>query len=705
MSEIRIEENGLNVVFEVTEEGLIKLLHFSALPFERETLPKRGELRSFTMAELSVTGLDHDGVFFGNGYTRTAPGCRMKFCDLMDTRNESGRKLVVVTEDEETKLRLKTHFQFYDGLSIARVWNELENVGDEARGIEFLSSFALNGISKEGILPAGEKMKLWISRNAWQRELQWESFSFDELGLQSSQGEFHRSSALISVANTGAWSTKEYLPMAFLQNLETNSTLFWQIEHNGSWYWEIGDEDGAYNLRLSGPDELHSHCWIDLKPGESFTTVKAAVGSVIGGVDEAMADLTRYRRRIRRKNADNEKLPVIFNDYMNCLMGDPTTERELPMIERAAAIGCEYYCIDCGWYADGDWWDSVGEWLPSKKRFPGGLKSLLDAIRAHGMIPGLWLEIEVMGVKSPMREHLPEKSYFTRHGKRVAYRNRYQLDFTSPQVRAHADQVIDRLVNEYGVGYIKMDYNIEPGIGTERAGQSAGAGLLAHNRAYLSWLDSVFARYPDLVIENCSSGGMRMDYAMLSRHSIQSTSDEEGYIEYATIAANAPSAVCPEQAAVWSYPKANGDTEETIFNMVNAMLLRIHQSGQILSMSNERFELIREGISCYKMMRGAIKDAVPIFPLGFSKYTSSWSCLGVVCEKEKKIYLAVWRRNSKEDVIQIPIAGHLGQMLRARQLYPLAEEYQALCQWNPMRGACSVKLKKENTARLFVLEW
>ncbi|WP_330396586.1 alpha-galactosidase [Blautia pseudococcoides] len=105
-----------------------------------------------------------------------------------------------------------------------------------------------------------------------------------------------------------------------------------------------------------------------------------------------------------------------------------------------------------------------------------------------------------------------------KRAKRVYDRSRYQLDFRNPQVRAHATEVIDRVVNEYGVGYIKMDYNIEPGIGTEVDADSYGDGLLGHNRAYLEWLDGIFEKYPDLIIENCSSGGLRMDYAMLSRY-------------------------------------------------------------------------------------------------------------------------------------------------------------------------------------------
>ena len=72
-----------------------------------------------------------------------------------------------------------------------------------------------------------------------------------------------------------------------------------------------------------------------------------------------------------------------------------------------------------------------------------------------------------------------------------------------------------------------------------------GQGMLEHERVYLKWLEGVWMRYPDLIIENCSSGGLRMDYAMLSRYSIQSTSDQDDYRLYATIAANAPTAVTP----------------------------------------------------------------------------------------------------------------------------------------------------------------
>ena len=185
---------------------------------------------------------------------------------------------------------------------------------------------------------------------------------------------------------------------------------------------------------------------------------------------------------------------MIYNDYMNTLMGDPTTERLLPLVDAAADAGAEAFCIDAGWYDNtmqgfAGWWDYVGEWQPSSVRFPNGITEVLDRIRERGLIPGLWLEPEVVGVRSPMAERLPDDAFFCRRGRRVVEAGRYHLDLRHPAARAHLDATVDRLVEDLGVGYFKFDYNINPGPGTDVGGDSAGAGLLGHNRAQLDWLD------------------------------------------------------------------------------------------------------------------------------------------------------------------------------------------------------------------------
>lgn len=711
MKLLSYHENGIYIVWGVDEKQELRLLHVSSLPFQKEDIKVESMDYGFRFVELQLSGFDRPYERHGNKYIVTAPGYRMKYVSHSESRNENGLQLLFVLRDDLTDVYVDAYVQFYDGLAIVRMWQVIRNEGTETQTVEYISGFNYEGIEKEGLAPRDAKMRVWIPHNSWQRELNWKCYTLPELGMDQVQPErIQRSSGMIRVSNTGNWSAKEYLPMAYLENTCVGTGLFWQIEHNGSWYWEIGDQNGHLYLAVSGPNEIYSHWFKHLAPGEAFTSVPVAVGvtgapqGTYGGLNQAMDALTAYRRQIRRKNEDNQKLPVIFNDYMNCLWGHPTEEEEYPLIDAAAEAGCEYFCIDAGWYADGDWWDSVGEWKESRKRFPGGVRKVTDYIRRKGMIPGVWLEMEVMGIYCDLAKQVSDDWFFVRHGKRVYDRSRYQLDYRNPKVREYADSVIDRIVKEYGVGYIKMDYNIEPGIGTEIDTESMGQGMLEHERAYLKWLEGVWARYPDLIIENCSSGGLRMDYAMLSRYSIQSTSDQDDYRLYATIAANAPTAVTPEQAAVWAYPMNHEEEvseralqEETVFNMVNAMLLRIHQSGHLAKLDEMRFGLVKEGIEVYKRIRGDIAVSLPFWPLGLSSFTDEWSALGLKCGEKR--YVAVWRRKGQKDTADLPIPGLKEKAAVVKRIYPSYAEEKFT--WNANQGTLTVQLPEENTARLF----
>ena len=709
---IRIEEDGIYLVFGVTKENQLKLFHFSAKPLSEQEEKKLTENETFLqegfqLVQVNFSGYNRPYEKHGNKHIVTAPGYMLTFVDMKDERNETGRVLTFIQEDEETGARVVTTWQFYQGTTTIRMQSEVTNEGTEVQTLEYISSFYYLGIEKEGEMSSDDKMQLTFAHNGWQKEMNFHTYSFPALGLPQTQPTvYQRTSKTIELTNTGNWSTKEYLPMGYLSNEEADTAIYWQIEHNGSWYAEISDQNDHFYLALSGPTEVQSHWFQNLKPGESFTTVPVAVGVSDADFAKAMGQLTKYRRMIRRVNKDDENLPVIFNDYMNCLFGDPTTEKELPLIDAAAEAGCEYYVIDAGWYAPGLWWDSVGEWQESRERFPGGIKEVTDYIRGKGMVPGVWLELEVMGINCEKAKNAPDDWFFIRHGKRVFDRSRYQLDFRNPAVIDHVNEVIDRVVNEYGVGYIKMDYNIEPGIGTELDADSVGAGLLAHERAYLAWLDSVFKKYPDLVIENCSSGGLRIDYALLSRYSIQSTSDQEDYQNYASIAVNAPAGLTPEQAAVWSYPQRNGDKEETIFNMVNAMLLRIHQSGHLAELSPERVALVKEGISYYKEIRSDIKKALPDWPIGLADTRATFLCGAL--KTENKAYLAVFRKDKDEEddrtMVRIPLA-HLFEgekKLSVKLAYPQeAMKENVEYTYEADRKVLAVDFKKKVMARIF----
>ena len=651
------------------------------------------------LVEIQAAGFNQDD-HHGNKYTGTNPGGMLRH--LSHTRSRAALGPFWEIRQTGGGLVVNSCFQFLGNLPACRTWTVVENAGSEELRIEFVSSLALFGLSQGGAGSWQDKMRLHIADNSWCAECQWRSGSLRDFGLSAAYRNEKGSGfslSRISISNQGTWSTLEHLPMGALENTETGTTICWQIEHNGSWHWEVGDVAHELFLRASGPTYREGHWSKRLAPGEKFESVPVTFARVNGGLEAALRTLTGTRRRLRRRHADMESLPVIFNDYMNCLWGNPTTESLIPVIDKAAEVGAEYFVIDAGWYAEiGEtWWESVGAWQPSVTRFPFGFADVIQRIRGKEMIPGLWLEIEVMGINCPLARELPDDWFFLHDGKRVIDHGRYQLDFRNREVRAHADQIVERLIREFGIGYLKMDYNINAGPGTDCASDSPGDGLLEHNRAYLDWVRGVFAAHPELIIENCSSGGLRMDYAQLSVHSIQSVSDQTDYRLNAIIAAACASAVTPEQAAVWSYPLKDADEEETIFNMVSALLLRVHQSGRLHELSSASLELVKEGIALYKRIRFDIPQGLPFWPLGLPRFGDGWAAFGLDCGRIG--YVAIWRLDGRSHSATISLpAGVRKQTFEC--IYPEARPPKLICS----SGRARITFSQEHSARLFKFE-
>jgi alpha-galactosidase len=624
------------------------------------------------------------------------PGLRLTYCG----KREQDSLLVLEHAEEQTGLKVESFYESFAGLPVLRRHTRISNTGNAAVGIEYLSSAMLHGLADP--LRYDDQLRIHLSYNSWMAEGQWHTLRPSEMGFVENE---RTSWSEAEADGIGTWSTEKYLATAGVENKELGLITFWQIEHNGSWHWEISNASSRGNQAedvyayLGGPDALHAQAWKQLEPGAVYETVPVAIGCVRGGFEEMVAALTEYRRQacVHSRNDGNRRCPIIFNDYMNCLEGDPTEEKEVPLIAAAAAMGCEYFVIDAGWYAEKNenWSETVGLWKPSQSRWPHGLKYTLDRIRSAGMTPGLWLEPEVAGMHSRLAQK-PDSWFFLRHGRRVIKNSRLLLDFRNPDVRAYLDEVVQRLVKEYGAGYIKMDYNTDGLEGTETNADSFGQGLLEHNRALLAWLDVLLARYPQLIIENCGSGGGRMDYGMLSRLQLQSCSDQEEYLRFPAIATGASAAVLPEQLLVWSYPLGDSDARAASFNMVNAMLLRINQSGHLAQLAPAAEAQVKQGIIVYKTrIRNHIPNAVPFYPLGMPNVTDHEKPIALGMRSPKATFVAVWRIGGAPEV-QIPT-----QAMEVELLYPAdlaisvrCENGKAIVHFPEPQMGCIVQLHK-----------
>ena len=589
----------------------------------------------------------------------------------------SEETLAVVQADELVQVTVYLHS--YVGSAVIRARTEVKNISEEPLTVTSLSSFVLPRICSAG---ETERTHLWRFLQSHHGECQPRRQSLSALGLYPVT---FAGQQRIAMANIGSWSTKEALPQGIVEGAD--GCIMFQIESNNSWYYEISDTGGQYYLYLGGANEPFGDWCKPLQPGESYTSVPVALCTA-GNAESAIREMTKYRRRIAGRCAADEGLPVIFNEYMHLSWDSPSEENTRRCALAAAEAGAEYYVIDCGWHDEvpgSEVYPYVGVWKESKARFPSGLRKTTDYIRSLGMKPGLWIEPEVVGYKcGEMLAYYGEDCFFRRHGKKVCVQGRYFLDFRAEKVRAYLTETVRRMIEEYGAEYIKTDYNQDAGVGTERDAASFGEGLELCAKAYLGWVDEMRARFPQVLFETCASGGLRMDHEMLQHFSIVSTSDQTDYKKYPYIAGNILSAALPEQAAVWSYPvgsdtapngvfaptrawvEENITEEQVVMNMVNALLGRMHLASRIGLLTAEKFALVQEGVAYYKTLSEAKKEALPVFPLGFTSFGEKQVAAGF--EAQGKVYLAVWNLGGG-NTLRLPLRAPVTEV---RVAYPQA---------------------------------
>ncbi|MEV1116069.1 glycoside hydrolase family 36 protein [Actinosynnema sp. NPDC049800] len=660
--------------------GAIRLLltHGDDRPVSLLSLRPDGPVEGIGVPLVEVQAIGHGRFPGSHRYADTAIGARLRH----RSHTASADELRVVQHDPVSGLVVTSVFQGVAGVPAVRTWTEVEVEGEPVhlQAVTSLSTGAFLVDSGRSV----DEVDLVHADSDWVAESRWHRTPLREAGLVAMDPTVHHhaSRSRFALTSRSSWSTGEHLPTGVLVARDDSWALAWQIEHNGAWHFEVGETVAGAYLALLGPSDGEHQWGRVVSEGDGFTTVPVSVAIAAGGVDEAIGALTRQRRATLR-NRRAPELPVIFNDYMNTLMGDPTTEKLLPLIDAAAEVGADYFCVDAGWYdEDGKWWDSVGEWRPSRTRFPNGFGEVADRIRERGMVPGIWLEPEVVGVRSALARSLPDEAFFQRQGARVGEHGRFHLDFRHPAAVRHVDEVVDRLVEEFGVGYVKLDYNIMPGAGTDVGGVAPGDGLLGHNRAHLAWLDALLARHPGLLLENCASGAMRMDYAMLSRLHLQSTSDQQNPLLYPPIAA-APASVLPEQAGNWAYAQPGMTPSEAAFTLATGVLGRLYLAGRVDLMDPSQRALVAEAVSVHKGLRPEIATSVPFWPLGLTGRAGAWVAQGLRAPANS--YVTAWRLPDAPPAADLPVPHLRGRDVAVSPVFPVASPEWAF-EWHAERG-------------------
>lgn len=319
---------------------------------------------------------------------------------------------------------------------------------------------------------------------------------------------------------------------------------------------------------------------VELQPGEE---VRAPSVVLAAGADLEAASLA-LQRAVRDawlpRTAFTDGSPTEWNHWWPYEDQEVDEEVIRANAREAGQLGIEVATVDAGWFgaadAASDWQEQRGDWaLVNTERFPSGLSDLGAAIADAGPLPGIWIEAEAVGRSSRLRADRPEILALSTGGRRrdPSYRlMTVSLDDEDPTFlgyvclgsadgRDHVLTSISDLITRFGARWVKLDFNIDPDAGCTRTdhGHGAGDGLLRHYEGLYDVLDSVRERHPDVLIESCSSGGLRIDLG-LARHVHGFFLSDPDYTEHhLEVLAGASRMLPPLGILHWSQSQWRGD--------------------------------------------------------------------------------------------------------------------------------------------------
>jgi alpha-galactosidase len=271
-------------------------------------------------------------------------------------------------------------------------------------------------------------------------------------------------------------------------------------------------ELGLTGVRVLGGGEVLLPGEVRLAPGESYGTpwLYATYGEGLDAVSASFHDHLR-----RRPTHPSSSRPVVLNTW-EAVYFDHDLGSLTELAELAARVGVERFVLDDGWFLGRrDARAGLGDWRVDPAVWPDGLGPLVEAVRALGMDFGLWFEPEMVNEDSDLARAHPE--WILGPGERLPLRGRHQqvLNLTVADAFDHVLESMSRLIDEHDIGYIKWDHNrdlIEAGDRTRREPR-----VHEQTRAVYALMDELKRRHPALEIESCSSGGGRVDLAVLER--------------------------------------------------------------------------------------------------------------------------------------------------------------------------------------------
>jgi alpha-galactosidase len=293
---------------------------------------------------------------------------------------------------------------------------------------------------------------------------------------------------------------------------------------SGKWFADVSQSDEKTVSLKSGMEKMK----LILNPDEEIRTPKICLLFWKGA--DRMTGHNQFRRFIlahhsRKVNGQRAEYPFSGSfDY-----GDPapcgeysclTEEFAVALVKRYQQFGItpEVFWLDAGWYEGcgwnkGEWWQKVGNLTPDKERFPNGLKPVSDAVHAAGSEFMVWFEPERVRPGTQIDREHPEWLI------KIDGNDNSLFNLGDKEARLWLTDYISGFIKKEGIDHYRQDFNFDPMPFWEKNDKPDRIGIseIRHIEGLYAYWDSLLVRFPSLLIDNCASGGRRIDLETTSR--------------------------------------------------------------------------------------------------------------------------------------------------------------------------------------------
>jgi len=309
---------------------------------------------------------------------------------------------------------------------------------------------------------------------------------------------------------------------------------------SGQWQAELKTSPREQSLHIRIGLERTHFC---LFPGESVRGCRILVLEHHGNHDEAHSQFRRliwkhYASRAHgagsisqqpimagRHQGRREPLPVAFCN--TCFtrggnwLNECNAQNQISLIRALAPLGIQGVITDAGWFKGG-WPHGVGNWEYDPEKYPQGMEPVAAAAKEHGMSYGLWFEPERVGPGTQLeQEHAPWllRSEQTKWGCLV--------DFGLDEVQDYFMRLVEKYLSLPGMGIYRQDFNISPlpFWRDNDAPNRQGIHEMKYIEGLYKYWDRIRAAFPGVFMEECASGGRRIDLETVMRFQTHQKSD------------------------------------------------------------------------------------------------------------------------------------------------------------------------------------